>query len=522
MPRHHNRFGLLTIALVAGTLTPALSAQTVPPTVRVTIPPLTEGEPFTGWMTLYLMSQDAALPAAFTPADGPFLDDPQPMFSMYVEGARAGDVLEFKPTRGFPGTFTEIPAGKYRGQVVLDRGQSHTSWLQEPENLYSPIRWFEVGEEAEFVQFPLMNNAMNPLPSIPNVEILEIESPTMSAFLGSDAEINVGVLYPRNYDPNREYAAVYLMPGLAMAREFGGDEREVYLVGAERVRKPDEHHAIWDDAFLITVSPQARWGHSLFADSPSNGPIETALINDVIPALEERFPIASNPEARLLMGHGAGGWAVVWLQMNHPEFFGGAWASSPDPVDFRAFMNTDIYSAQNFFTDEKGQTRGFYRAQGVVRATNQEAAAMEEIAGPGLTSGKQLAGWQAAFGPLNDAGDAPARLFDPVSGQIDPRVAQAWRERDIADLVRSRPDQFGPVFRDHIRIVSGDADNFWFNKGVEMLAKDLQTLGYTGGAGFVEIERETDFGAAETKSRQRMLNDMRRTLENAGLVGGSN
>src|SRR5690606_32960935 len=124
----------------------------------------------------------------------------------------------------------------------------------------------------------------------------------------------------------------------------------------------------------------------------------TALVNDVIPALEERFPVSSDPAQRLLFGHGSGGWAAIWLQMNFPEVFGGAWAASPDPVDFRAFFGTDIYTDRNFFTDEKGAPRAFYRAGGVVRCTNQEAAAMEEVMGPNLTSAKQLAGWQAAFG----------------------------------------------------------------------------------------------------------------------------
>ncbi len=504
-----------------GIVSPAFAGPAVAPSVRVTIPPLTEGEPFTGWMTLYLMKQDANLPAVFTPADGPFLDDPQPMYSMYVEGARSGDVIEFRPTMGFPGPYSEIEAGKYRGQVVFDREQSHTSWLNEYSNLYTPIRWFEIDDRPQVLQFPIMNNALNTLPSVPDVETFSIESPTMSAFMGEDTSINVSVLYPRNYDPNREYATVYVMPGFAITREFGGDEREAYLYGAERVRKPDEHDAIWDEAFLVTVSPLGAWGHSLFSDSPANGPIGTALVNDVIPGLEERFPLSTDPASRLLLGHGAGGWAAIWLQMNYPEVFGGAWASSPDPVDFRAFFGTDIYSDRNFFTDADGQPRAFYRSGGVVRTANREAAAMEEVMGPGLTSAKQLAGWQAAFGPINDAGDGPARLFDPVTGDIDPQVAQAWRQRDIGDLVRSRSEQYGPIFRDKIRIMAGAADNFSFNKAVEMLASELRSLGYTGGSGYVVIEEGLDFGAAETQTRERMYAEMRDALRAAGFDAGN-
>jgi hypothetical protein len=513
---------LSSLALLAGTAigvaSPALGAgPTVAPTVRVTLPPLTEGEPFTGWMTLYLMEQDANLPPAFTPADGPFLDDPQPMYSMYVEGARAGDVIEFRPTLGFPGPFAVVDPGKYRGQVVLDREQTHTSWLHEYSNLYTPIRWFEIDDQPQVVQFPIVNNGFHSLPLVPGVESFEIESPTMSAFMGDEASIKVSVLYPRDYDPEREYATVYVMPGFAITREFGGDEREAYLFGAERARTPEKHDAIWDDAFLVTVSPIGAWGHSLFSDSPANGPIGTAFVNDVIPAIEERFPVSTDPATRLLMGHGSGGWAAIWLQMNYPEVFGGAWASSPDPVDFRAFFGTDIYSDRNFFLDENGKHRAFYRSGGVVRATNREAAAMEEVMGPGLTSAKQLAGWQAAFGPINASGDAPARLFDPVTGDIDPQVAQAWRERDIGDMLRSRSEEYGPIFRDKIHIMVGDADNFSFNKSVELLAKDLRSLGYTGGSGYVVIEEGLEFGAAETQTRERMYNEMRRALEAAGI-----
>lgn len=498
----------------------AAEQNTVPPTIRVTIPPMTEGEPFTGWMTLYLIGDDAELSPEFTPADGPFVQDPQPMYSMYVDAAEAGDVIEFRPTHGFPGGIAEMPAGRYRAQVVLDMFQKHTSWVHEYGNLYSPIRRFEVGPEADYIQFPMLSAGFWPHPEMPHVEVVEVPSPTMSVALGEDVRINVGVMFPKDYNPDREYPAVYLMPGFAMPREYGGDEREAYVVGLERIRRPDEHHEIWEDAFLITVSPQAAWGHSMFVDSPANGPVETALLTDVIPALEERFPLVAKPEARLLTGHGAGGWAAIWLQMNHPDTFGGAWATSPDPVDFRAFMNTDIYNDTNFFENERGQARGFYRSGGVVRSTNEEVAAMEEVMGPNLTSAKQLAGWQAAFGAVADDGRTPVRLFDPMTGAINPAAAQAWRDRDITDRLRSKPDVYGPVFRDSIHIVAGGDDNFSFNKAVSMLANQLRELGYVDGAGYVEVHDDLDFGAVETQTRMRMFDEMRATFGAGGLLFG--
>ena len=472
--------GLLTAGIAmswAGL--PALANTKGEPVVRVTIPPLTSGAPFTGTLTLYLMREDAPLPPSFHPTDGPFYDDPQPMFSMQVQSAMPGDVIEFRPTAGFPGAFSEVRNGKYRGQVVLDREQSHTSWLHEMDNLYSPIRWFELSDtdREPYVQFPLLNNAMKPLPTVPGVEVIRVDSPTMSAFSGPDATFDIGVTFPKDYDPEKSYPAVYLIPGFALTNEFGGDHREAYLFGAERIRRPDDHHAIWSDAFIITVSPQAKWGHSLWSDSPANGPVAQAFVNDLIPVLEERYSLIPQPEARLLWGHGSGGWGALWLQLNFPDVFGGVWAASPDPVDFRAFFSTDIYNDANFFTDSRGQARPFYQKDGKVRSTTRDAARMEEVMGPGLTSGKQLASWQAAFGPVNDSG-APSRLFDPHTGAIDRSVAQQWRARDIGDLLRAEPQKYGPIVRDRVRIVAGDADNFYSHKAVELLKADAAKLGY--------------------------------------------
>lgn len=524
MPRtsHRRRGSFVWAALLVGAaagLPVADASAQGEPVIRVTIPPLTGGAPFSGTLTVYFMHQDADLPATFHPSDGPFHDEPQPMFSMQLDRAMPGDVVEFRPTSGFPGSFSELPNGKYRAQAVLDREQSHTSWLHETRNLYSPIRWFEIApdDREPYIQLPLLNNDMKVLPTVPGVEVIRVDSPTLSAFRGADASFDIGVTFPKDYDPEKSYPAVYLIPGFALTSEFGGDHREAYLFGAERVRRPDDHHAIWSDAFLITISPQGKWGHSLWSDSPANGPMAQAFVNDLIPVLEERYSLIAEPDARLLWGHGSGGWGAMWLQLNFPDVFGGAWAVSPDPVDFRAFFSTDIYSDASFFTDSSGRERPFYQKGAEVRCTTRDAARMEEVMGPGLTSGKQLAAWQAAFGPVDDGG-RPARLFDPATGAIDKRVAEQWRARDIGDLLRRDPDKYGPVLRDRVRLVAGDADNFFSHKAVQLLKADASKLGYQSGGGYIRIETGLDHGAAENRTRDQMLGEMHQALRQGGAM----
>jgi len=69
----------------------------------------------------------------------------------------------------------------------------------------------------------------------------------------------------------------------------------------------------------------------------------TALITEFIPFLEEKYNLGGSGEKRFLAGHSSGGWSSLWLQIQNPDFFNGAWALAPDPVDFHYFQTADLY-----------------------------------------------------------------------------------------------------------------------------------------------------------------------------------
>ena len=74
--------------------------------------------------------------------------------------------------------------------------------------------------------------------------------------------------------------------------------------------------------------------------------------------LDATFAALADPRARLLNGHSSGGWSSLWLQVTYPEFFGGTWSTSPDPVDFRDFQRINVYSpGENMFRDAEGKPR---------------------------------------------------------------------------------------------------------------------------------------------------------------------
>jgi enterochelin esterase-like enzyme len=79
------------------------------------------------------------------------------------------------------------------------------------------------------------------------------------------------------------------------------------------------------------------------------GPYGDAIMEELIPEIESRFRIVSEPWARILTGGSTGGWEALALQIFEPDFFGGTWAYCPDPVDFRDVEMINIYEDENAF-----------------------------------------------------------------------------------------------------------------------------------------------------------------------------
>jgi Putative esterase len=479
---------------------------------------LSEGR--SGRLVVYLIADTAKLRADTQPADGPFFEDPQPMFGVDVRGwnGRAPIVIDDSAT-SFPVVLSKLPPGKYAAQAVLDTQRLDSSWRREPGNFYSEIVPFEVAEKsaagqkhaAITIELSRATEADAPEPIIVDgqttVDTFEVRSELLSAFRGRDVMLRAGVVFPIGHDASRAYAAVYEVPG------FGGNHRGAGGVGARRFRgegPKGDARMLAESTFWIVLDPEGPNGHTLFADSANNGPCGRALVEELIPALEKKYNLMAKPEARLLRGHSSGGWSTLWLAVTYPQTFGACWSSAPDPVDFTRFQLPDIYARQNFYrlemaefprptrTAEIPDTPSYRSASGEVQMTNREENFMEEVMGPGNTSGQQWDSWFAAWGP-RDAKGEPAALFDPATGAIDRAVAQQYRAYDLADLVRKNPGTLGPIFKQRIRLIVGDADNFYLNEAVALLKAEVDKLSFfvlpEGDHGFITIVPGLDHGS---------------------------
>lgn len=458
------------------------------------------------------------------PTDGPFWEAPQPIFSVGVDALTPGKAVDV----GVDAAFYPVPmdqlAGTWRVQAVLDRNDTERTHLA-PGNLLSQVETVTF-DPATPQTVTLELTTVVPkeaLPKMRNLQFVHMKSALLSQAAGRDMYMRAGVALPPGWDdpscPRRMWPTVYVVPG------FGG--RDVDAERYARMLSTPGSTAVAPQAVWVVLDPESAWGHHGFVDSPANGPRGQALVEELIPELERQFRLISRTEARLVTGHSSGGWTALWLQLRYPDVFGACFASSPDPVDFSAFQMVNLYADTSYFSDAEGKERPSYRTTVAehfdkVHMTNRDETGMEHAMDPDGRSGEQLDTYAAMWSALDPRTRLPRRAWDPETGLIDHgTVEREWSRYDITRLVRTKPEYFEPLFRQRVRLLVGQQDNFYLERAVANLKAALDQVapvkeGATG-AGYIEIlPEETHFTIPGTATL-RWNREIREYLKQHGL-----
>ena len=215
----------------------------------------------------------------------------------------------------------------------------------------------------------------------------------------------------------------------------------------------------------VVLDPSCRLGHHVFADSANNGPCGRALVEELIPSIEKQYRGLGVPAARFVTGHSSGGWSSLWLQVTYPDFFGGVWSTSPDPVDFRDFQRINIYRpGVNMFIDDQGERRPIARSKGKPTLFYKPFSDMDRIMG----HGGQLDSFDAVFSPRGADGK-PRPLWDRDTGAVDPDVAQHWEKYDIRLMLENNWKTLGPKLAGKLHVYTGSEDTFYLDGAVVLL-----------------------------------------------------
>jgi len=89
-------------------------------------------------------------------------------------------------------------------------------------------------------------------------------------------------------------------------------------------------------------------------------------------------------------------------------------------------------------------------------------------------SGQQWDIWEAVFSPAGEDG-YPKRIFDKLTGDIDPKVAEYWREHyDLRHIMQRDWARLGPKLRGKIHLYCGTLDNYYLNNAVKLTEEFLE------------------------------------------------
>ena len=412
-------------------------------------------------------------------------------------------------------TLRDLPADEYRVQAVLATNPDIRR-AGAPGNLYGDVRLIELDpERPTAVQLRLTRRI--PDERLPDdtelLRFVRIRSERLSAFHGRPIHLRAGVILPPGHDEDaaRRYPLRVRIGG------YGAR-----YTGVRRMMRPGSRfRTAWLDPdaprfVLLHLDGAGPYGDPYQVDSANSGPYGAAVTEELIPWVEERFRAGGSAGARVLDGGSTGGWVALALQILYPDFFGGAWASCPDSVDFRAFQLVDVYRGGNAYVDGEGRELPSARnLDGSTRFTMRHELRMENVLGHGdswTRSGGQWGAWNAVYGPRGADG-LPVPLWDPASGEIDTEVTTHWERYDLRLVLERGWDTLAPKLRGRLNIWVGDMDDYFLDGAVRRLDAFLQ--------GRPSIEARIVYGPGRGHcwtgiSPAEMLREMAAQVERAG------
>ena len=488
------------------TPSPAHAQADDPLRFQVTIPEEVHPEEFTGRILIHFAPWDEPEPRFGAP-----LDDLQPVLAVDVEDHPPEEpvVLDVEElsrpeAKAFPEPLGDWQPDEWYVQAVADRhDRVRRQAAEQSGNLHSTLQQHTIDPESSgTIELELSEVVEEPTPPEDTewVEKVEVRSSLLSDFHGRDVHLRAGVILPPGYhNEDRSYPAVYVAPG------FGGRHTGAWgwIEGedGERWRAGDFPMPM----LRIVLDPDMRHGNSTFANSETNGPVGDALVQELIPAIEEEYRVEASSDARFVKGHSSGGWASLWLQVTYPDVFGGTWSTGPDPVDFSYFQIIDIHEHDNAYWDAHGYPRPSMRVEDEIVLTIREENRYEYVTGPG----GQWISWFSVFSPADDDG-SPVPLWDPLTGEIDREVAEEWRDYDIRHQLETRWDELEEDLRGKLHVIGGAEDNFYLELALRNLKEAMEDRDH---GGYIEIH-PGDHGSFRTPElMERIYREMRERYE---------
>lgn len=370
----------------------------------------------------------------------------------------------------YPKSFTDIGPGPWRVQAIARRNLDSCKPGRGEGDLYSAVADIDFAPTASGLVELHLSKAVAPraLQERERTKYIDLKSDRLTAFAKREVLVHCGVYLPKDWSEEGVKAGK-TWPTLWFIGGFGGDHTIAASLGRVLAGMPGG-----DDVIIVCPDATCFRGHSVFADSATNGPWGAMLMHEMVPHIERSFGGAGAPK-RYVSGMSSGGWSSLWLQITYPDQWAGVWSFCPDPVDFRDFQQINIYEpGTNMYKDSQGNRRGLARARegDTPGIYYDDFVRQESVMGPG----GQIHSFEAVFSPRGDNGE-PLPLFDRKTGAIDLHVAKSWEPYDIRLVLERNWSTLGPTLKGKMTIIAGGRDTFYLEGAAKLLKACLEKLG---------------------------------------------
>jgi hypothetical protein len=469
-------------ALASGAL--RLSAQDRPgPRVQISFASAARSEPVTGMVYLAISRDNRTTPIQQTDPEG------VPLFSKYVEQLKPGaSVTIGAAERGHPiASLKDIPAGEYWVQPFVNvytrfrRADGHTVWMhmdqwegqnwkRSPGNLYGDPVKMRIDPASAAPLTLVADKAIPPITPPPDtamVKRIRIQSQILTKWWGHPIYLGATILLPKDYEkhPDVHYPINYIQGHFSLRAPGGfgqGGEFDRLWLAEDTPRF----------IYATLQHPSPYYDDSYAVNSENNGPYGDAIMQELLPAIETQFRVIRQPWARMLSGGSTGGWIALAHQVFYPDFYGGAYGSCPDSVDFNYHQIVNIYKDPNAYFIDHGWMKvdrpTQRRPDGNIVSMMKDENRFELVVGDRSRSGGQWDIWEATYSPVGPDG-YPMRIWNKETGEIDRAVAEKWKKYDLLEILKTNWTALGPKLAHKLNVYVGDMDSYYLNDAVENL-----------------------------------------------------
>jgi hypothetical protein len=439
------------------------------------------------------------------------------------------DVTDWKPGTaeiidnailGYPfDSLKDMPAGDYYVQAIINRYKDfHLSngktvslppemgegqkWNRKPGNFYSKPMKVTISENgAQNIKITMDQEIppIEPPKDTKYIKYVKMKSDLLSEFWGEDVVLGANVLLPEGFDEHPEANYPLMIFHGHFPYDFGGfsetppdpNMKPTYSARFDwdgyniyQAQAAHDFYKKWISKelprFIIIEIQHATpyYDDSYAVNSANQGPYGDAITYELIPHVEKMFRGIGEGWSRFTYGGSTGGWEALAVQVFYPDEYNGAFSACPDPIDFRAYTSLNIYEDKNaYFYDSdfsKKPRPGRRDYLGNIGYTLFDDNRLEAVVGSKTRSGRQYDIWEATFSPMGEDG-YPVRLWDKMTGEIDHKVAEYWRENfDLRHIMERDWATLGPKLEGKINIYVGDMDNYYLNNAVYLTEEFLE------------------------------------------------